>query len=217
MQNIRRDRRGCCPREQLATIDSRIGSAIATAEPRRKRPPRDRPPCRRECSPGSRLGLPVHRRCFLLVPEQVALDDRVDEAAHAERAGLRRVEDLLDLLPIGEPHRRGGEDRQLKGQVPRDRRSSWTRSLLSSRASRNGRPSGNAWPSRPEARGGTRTLARSDRSPGPAGPSRTPPGSARGGYPSRRSSPARSPAGPSCCDRTRNWHRLGVFRAVGES
>ena len=37
------------------------------------------------------------------------------------RPGLRRVEDLLDLLAIGESHRRaGGEDRQLPGQVPRD-------------------------------------------------------------------------------------------------
>ena len=37
-------------------------------------------------------------------PDEVALHDRVDHAAHAVLAGLRRVEDCLDRLPIGKPH-----------------------------------------------------------------------------------------------------------------
>src|SRR5947209_12388093 len=59
---------------------------------------------------------------LFLVPEQLALDDPVDDAAHAVPASLRRGEDLLDLVPIRESHRcPRGENRQLPDKVPRDR------------------------------------------------------------------------------------------------
>ena len=122
MPNIRRGTGPSAARANGARIDSRNGSASATPAPRRNR--RREIGRRVEANGAADVGpvCVVHRRSFLLVPEQLALHDRVDDAAHAVLAGLRRVEDLLDLVPVGEPHRRPrGEDRQLPDQVPRDR------------------------------------------------------------------------------------------------
>src|SRR5215468_11303170 len=99
MQSIRRGAGpGASPsssaaRANGARIDSRNGSAIATAEPRRKR---RREIGRRLDANGAADSDPV---CGLiadpssLVAEKVALDDRVDEAADAVMAALGRVED----------------------------------------------------------------------------------------------------------------------------
>ena len=126
-------RRGCCrcrtsaaapravrpPARTVRRIDSRNGSAIATAEPRRKR--------RREI--GRRLdangavdrdpvcgfiaGLSyLFRNRSLCTIAWTRLRTPYWPAFAASRISL-------DLLPIGEPHRRaGGEDRQLPDQVP---------------------------------------------------------------------------------------------------
>ncbi len=124
MPNIRRGAgAGASRRARTARrIDSRNGSDIATPEPRRKR--------RREI--GRRLDAngavdrdPV---CAFIADLSYLFRNRSLCTIAWTRLRtpywlrLRRVEDLLDLLPVGEPHRRaGGEDRQLPGQVPRDR------------------------------------------------------------------------------------------------
>src|SRR3954454_6362667 len=111
MQNIRRGTGGPGPsadRASGALIDSRNGRAITTADPRRKR---RREIGRRRDANGATDSVPDCRLIAdpsSLVPERVALDDRVDEAADAVVARLRRVEDRLDRLAIGEPRRRAG-------------------------------------------------------------------------------------------------------------
>ncbi len=48
----------------------------------------------------------------LLVLEQLALHDRMDNTAHPILVGLRRIEGFLNLSPVRKPHRgAGGEDR----------------------------------------------------------------------------------------------------------
>src|SRR6478672_6323445 len=100
MQNSRRGTGPSAARANGAAIDSSNGSASATPAPRRNR--------RREI--GRRVeangampvgpGRSLIAGPFLLVAEELAFHERVNDAPHTVAAPLCRGEDLLDLVPI---------------------------------------------------------------------------------------------------------------------